>query len=260
MNEERARILALLDAPPVSGSHLGRTTLARWAAGELEDPKIAHHLAGCDHCQDRLDTLEAERRAFLIRRPLAPFLAGLEAKKPFWRRWRPIFTGGFVLAAAAATGLVLMSPSIDSDPILNSPKTRIKSGVGLSFHVRTSAGIADGQPGGVYHPGDAIQLRYTSPTAGHLVVVSLDARGAVTPFYALDVEPGVAQLLEGSVILDDALGTERIIGCFSDSISTTTVVEAGQAALQAAQGDPQAVQRLDLDCVQASFTIIKQAN
>jgi hypothetical protein len=265
-DEETARMIALLEAPSVTPGHLGRTILSRWAAGEYhgaERAELAGHIDDCPHCQTRLSTLEAERRAFLVQRPTATFLAGLEARQPvaWWRRWTPAL-GGLLLAGAAAAWFSLVTPAVP--PAALAHQTRIKSGVGLTFHVRTAEGVADGQPGGTYHPGDAIQLRYTSPKPGHLVVVSLDARGAVTPFYdadgrSLNVAPGTAELLDGSVVLDDALGTERIIGCFSETpLSTATVISAGQAALQAAQGDPAAANTLDLDCVQATFTIVKQ--
>ena len=253
--------------------HLGHATLARWAASELRGAArdtAAAHIEGCAQCQARLKEMEAQRRAFLVQRPTSRFLADLEARrpKPWLRRWAPSF-GGLLLAAAAALWFVVLAPNpgpTTPGVLPDVHHTRIKSGVGLSFHVRTVDGIHEGQPGGVYHPGDAIQLRYTSPGPVHLLVVSLDSSGAVTPFYdaqgrSLTIEPGTAQLLEGSVVLDDTLGAERVIGCFSrEPLSTQAVIEAGEAALKAAGGDPKAVERLDLDCIQTGFTILKRAS
>ena len=121
-----------------------------------------------------------------------------------------------------------------------------------------------GLPGAAYHPGDSLQLRYTTPAHRHLLVVSLDGHGAVTAFYerwgrSLSIEPGVAQLLQTSVVLDDAVGPERIIGCFSHApLRTSQALEAGRRALAAAGGDPRAVESLDLPCDQTSFLIEKR--
>lgn len=142
--------------------------------------------------------------------------------------------------------------------------TRLKTAYGLSFHLQSGGRVEPGRPGAVCHPGDRIQLRYSSPRQGHLLVISLDSGGAVTPFYddrgrSLDIEPGVARLLEGSIILDDAIGPERVIGCFSeDRIETEAALAAGRRALDAAGGDPQAVKELDLPCEQVGFLIKKR--
>lgn len=262
--EERARMLALLESPPVTPGHLGHTRLRQLAAGEPIDPALAAHAADCPHCRARLDALEADRRAFLARRPTGALLAALEARAsapPWWRRWLPALGGGLLLAGAAALALT-WAPAAPAPP--EPDGVRLKAAVGLSFHVRTPAGVSDGVPGGTYHPGDAIQLRYNSPAYEHLVVVSIDGRGTVTPFYdadghSLGIEPGVGKLLDGSVILDDAEGTERIIGCFSpEPLDTATVVAAAEAALADAEGDSAAIDRLAVDCAQAAFTIEKR--
>ena len=136
--------------------------------------------------------------------------------------------------------------------------------MGLDFVAEVDGAVAPGRPGGTYRPGDRIQLRYTAPAATYLVVVSLDSRGAVTAFYddagrSLALEPGVARVLDGSVVLDDALGPERVVGCFADApVATGEVVAAGRRALRAAGGDPAATGPLDLPCEQATFLIHKR--
>lgn len=261
--EEEERMLALLEAEPVAPGHLSRAALHRVLGAEA-DAAARAHAEGCPHCRARLDALDAERRAFLSAHPPAAFAAALEARRraarPWWRRvWLP--GAGLALAAAAAAVLLLARPTVEPPP----PTTRVKAAVGLSFHVRAGDTVRDGQPGAVLHPGDAIQLRYSTPAHRHLVVVSLDGRGAVTPFYddagrSLAIEPGAARLLEGSVVLDDALGTERVVGCFSPTpLDTDAVVTAARAALRVAGGDPRAVERLPLDCAQATFTFEKKA-
>ncbi len=258
----------LLERSPVASGHFGAHTLAQYAASELGSERhaeVAAHLAGCDRCRARLDDEDAERRAFLARRPTGAFLAALERRRPepWWRRfrWQPWL--GAALAAAAMVALVVQSGALTNADGPGS-RNRLKTAFDLSFHVRSGDVIELGKPGGIYHPGDAIQLRYSSPTEGHLVVVSVDSAGAATAFYdasgqSLQIAPAVAELLDGSVVLDDALGPERVIGCFSDTpLATDDVLGAARAALDAAGGDPRAVGALDVPCRQIGFLIDKQ--
>ncbi len=246
MKDEEDPMRWLDDPLPTPGAH----TAARVHAGELDEPVDPARLA----------ELEAERRAFLTRRPTSAFTAAIEARRRRRRlRWGGLLTFGLTATAAAAALLMVPVPP----PEAAGPSVRLKAGVGLSFHVRSGGEVTDGQPGGTYHPGDAIQLRYTSGRHDHLVVVSLDSAGTVTAFYdaagrSLPVTPGVGRLLDGSVVLDDALGPEAIFGCFSDApIDTEAVRRAGVEALRSAGGDPAAVRRLDVACDQARLLIHK---
>jgi len=255
--------LSLL-APP-SSDHPGAHLLGRLAAGEPDAPELAAaaaHVEACPTCRARLSDLDAERRAFLALHPTPAFLATLETRRASrrspWARLRwPLAASALALAAAALLVVALLPAA--------PPETRLKSGYDLSFHVRSGDRVALGQPGARLHPGDAIQLRYSAPRAAHLVVISLDGAGAVTAYYdadgrALPVDPGVAVLLDGSIVLDATLGPERVIGCFSEApLTTAAVLAAGTRALAAASGDPAAVTRLPLPCPQATFLVDKVA-
>ncbi len=253
---------------PVPDGHLGQAALLR-LLGDEGAPAEADHLARCAACRARADGLAAHRDAFRAQHPPAAFMAQLAARRaaqrPWWRRPVALAAGIGLLAAAAAVIIAVQAPVAPAPSGHGAASgTRIKGGVGLSFHVRSADGVRDGAPGAVLHPGDAIQLRYSTPAHRHLVVVSLDSRGAVTPFYeagghSLAIEPGSGQLLAGSVVLDDALGPERVVGCFSDApLNTAAVLAAGRDALAASGGDPTQVSRLPLDCAQTAFTIVKQ--
>ncbi|MBU0553657.1 hypothetical protein KJ940_19455, partial [Myxococcota bacterium] len=229
-------------------------------------------------CAARLETGRASAAAFLRARPPSAFLAALEARRvqaeavteavteagpraleaptpP--RRRRARLTMGLLALAAL---ILLAWPPRPPPP---APTTRIKAAVDLSFHVKRGAQIHLGRDGEALSEGDQIQLRVSTPRPAHLVVISLDGAGAVTPFYdddghGLALGAGVAQLLEGSVVLDEALGAERILGCFSSApLETAQVIQAAQAALAAVGRDPRRVERLDLPCDQASFLIDK---
>ncbi len=256
MTEEEKAMMALLQEPVANGRPT-RHTLARMEAGEIPEEIDTAAAEGL------VRELRADREAFLATRPTATFLAGIEARR---RRKRPLrwLVPTSAFAAAAAAALLTWVPAEQVAESVAPPVTRLKAAPGLSFHVQRDGAVADGTPGGVYHPGDRIQLRYSTGAHRHLVVVSLDSSGAVTPFYdaggrSLGIEPGVAQLLDGSVELDGALGPERIVGCFSEEpLSTARIVKSGEAALAAAGGDPARVDRLDAACAQATFLIDKR--
>ncbi len=249
------------------GAHPGRLTLGRLGAGELspaERAAVLAHVAGCARCRAVIDDDEAERLAFLARRPASALLAALEARRrtPWWRRVRPASWIGGLVAAAAALLLAVQTGDLSDS---GGGGTRLKAAFDLSFHVRSGQTVEVGVPGASYRPGDAIQLRYSSPVDAYLIVLSVDSVGAATAFYddhgrSLPIAAGVAELLDGSVILDDALGPERVIGCFSDApLATADVLAAARAALSEASGDPRAVARLGAPCRQVSFLIDKRA-
>ncbi len=245
-------MIALLDDPVVA-NRPSRHTLAQVEAGEL---------AG-DQSHPLVRELAADREAFLLLHPPHRFAAALEERKARgrWRRAQFIFPVVLVASAAAVVAFTW----VPNMPLEVTQQTRIKAAPGLSFHVERNGMTQPGTAGGVYHPGERIQLRYSTGTHRHLVVVSLDSSGSVTAFYdaaghSLDIEPGVQRLLAGSIILDGSLGPERIVGCFSnEALPTEDVVKAARDALRTAGGDPAKVKRLGADCAQATFLIDKRA-
>ena len=272
MPEEETTMDWLDAEAPAPDGHLGRHTLARLRAGELTgEPReeAEAHLAGCARCEARVEAMRQDAADFLARRPAAALTGALATRERgpgLWERLRRLLTRpalGLGLAAAVTAGLVLTVWPGPSEGPPDEPKTRLKTAVALEFHVLSGGAVSHGTSGDTLHPGDRIQLRYSTPEHGWLVVVSLDSRGAVTPFYdsdgrSLAIEPGVAHLLDGSIELDDALGPERLLGCFSRKpLSTARVVAAGQRALAAAGGDPAAVSALDVPCAQATVIIRK---
>lgn len=243
---------ASLDAPRVSAAAPGEASLREEAATDA---------------------------AFLARHPAGAFMAQIEARRlqqmSFWARlnvWiqSPSGVGLGLTGAVAALALVLWPAPVTLTPqapgvVAPAGGHRLKTAVDLAFYTRSGDTVQLGTPGGSYHPGDQIQLRYSTPNHRHLVVVSIDSAGAITPFYAdgarsLRIDPGVAKVLDGAIELDGTLGPERIIGCFSAApLDTSKVVGAARAALEAAGGAPDRVERLPLDCAQSTFLIHKAA-
>lgn len=255
MDDEIGALEARLDE--ASPAHPGRHLLARFEAGELDDPSaLAAHLDVCARCAGLVAEMGRDRQAFLALRPPATLQRPTPAPS-LAARLRLWLVGPTLVAAGLAWWLVPREAPAPAG-------VRLKGAVDLGFHVRSDGEVRRGELGDVVHPGDQVQLRYSTPQHRYLVVVSLDARGAVTPFYddagrSLAIEPGTARLLDGSVELDDALGPERVVACFSAApLETARVVEAGRRALTAAGGDPRAVEPLDLPCDQAGFVLEKR--
>ncbi len=164
-------------------------------------------------------TVAAEAEVFLAEHPWSEMRAVIKAglatpAPPWWRRLLPsgpVAAGLSALAAAAITIVVFQDPG---------PSVRPKGGADLSFVVRRGDAVVPGDPEALYHAGDRLQLRYSTAAHTHVLVVGRDGRGEVAPWYDDDglsvaIAPGRDKLLQGSVILDESPGPERVYACFS---------------------------------------------
>lgn len=123
---------------------------------------------------------------------------------------RPGFVA--IAAVAAAAALMVLQPS--------GPSVRPKGGVDLSFVVRRGDAVVPGDPEALYAAGDRLQLRYSTAAHTHVVVLGHDGAGRFSPWYeqrgmSVPISPGRDRLLDGSVILDESPGPERVYACFS---------------------------------------------
>src|SRR5262249_6301084 len=102
-----------------------------------------------------------------------------------------------------------------------------------------------------------------SDRKGFLGIVGIDSARKVTAYAPaegtlLAIPKGKNMLLEGSIVLDETLGPERIVAVrCATSMPIARVVEKATQALEAAGGDPVAVTAIDLGCTQTSFLIKK---
>ena len=234
-------------------SCLSDLILDRLILGELAaEGAIAEHLAGCATCRAQLADLRAHQAAFEA-----------EAVPPSprrQRRWprRPLVVSiATALASAAAVVVVLHRPS--PTPV------RMKGGFTLELVARRADGSIDTVlPGGTLAGGDAIRFRVSAPASGRLVIVGLDSAGHVTPYTpstgsAQPWPAGAGVLVDGSIVLDDTPGTERIVALLCDrAVDVGDAVAAGTRALAVAGGDPRAVSRdLGLGCAAATTWFAK---
>ncbi|HEX4457717.1 MAG TPA: hypothetical protein VIA18_07085 [Polyangia bacterium] len=205
--------------------------------------RAAAHLKTCAACSARLAELESQSR---------PFMNDVAARQPIRRARRNWAWGGLGVTFAAAAAFTLWLVPVRS-PV------RTKGGLHFEIIAKHGNSVDTILPGSELAPGDAIRFRLTPPRAGYLGIIGLDAAGNVTPYAptagaTMRMQGGAAQLLDGSIILDDTAGAERVVALFcARSLDMAAVVDAGKRALAQAGGDPRQVSgNLGFDCASAS--------
>jgi hypothetical protein len=187
--------------------HVSDLQWDRLLAGELTAGAgdAAHaHAAGCVACAARLRELTAERDAFRLR-PIAIPLS--RAPRRWWRWAVPLVP---VLAAAAVLLVVRARP--------DDPGERPK-GVGpvLLLSVGRPGALVAVASGDVVGPGEYLQAGYTTARDGFGAVLSRDGAGSVTAYVAargdqmVALPAGVERSFPQSTVLDDVIGSERIV-------------------------------------------------
>ncbi len=246
--------------------------LRRYRFGELsgeERAAVEARLAEDPEVRARLARIAAEESAFLGGVDLAvESVAILEkldrapAPEP-GRLRRLLTTRGFQLVAAFVLLLALIP--LARPFVSHGHHNRTKGSVQLEMFIKDEAGVRKGDDGMRLREGDQIQFRYRAVGRRYLFVVSVDSRGAISPLYpdvtgkSIEVRPDGLHTLEGSVILDDAVGPERIFAVFSDAPVSYRSIE--RALSGRSEGDLRRLQHLDLegeDVDQATILIIKE--
>ena len=163
--------------------HPSQLALERHALSELPRgarAELERHLADCPRCRDRLAALRADDERFAAGPGQGPALdraldaLAAAAAPPRPRRWRRATLAAGALAVATALAiLVWPAPPRDLDG------RRKGGGVRLEVVRRTPAGAQQWlERDPRVHPGDAIRFRVSSPTAGYVAVLGLDAQRA----------------------------------------------------------------------------------
>lgn len=180
------------------------------AAARIEDaasktPALAAYLA----------ERRAEQEAFALHRPRLTF-----DERPSWRQrfkhaWAPV---GIAAVAAGFAIFFLTQPPDESGLYARG------SALSARLIAKREAVVFPVGPQTPLRAGDRLRLEITLETPSACSAVGVDAKGASTVLHdEVPLEKGV-QLFPQSVVLDDALGRERIIvGC---SIAAAALQEA----------------------------------
>ena len=254
---------------------LSLSVLRRYHFGELapsEAAQVKEALEKDEQAAARLAQIQAEEKLFLERVDLntesVAVIERLHQSPPsLLDRIRKLLVGRTFQAATAAVLLVVLIPvGLWWTPNPKGPN-RTKGSVQLEMFVKGQSGVQPGIDGMTLQEGDQVQFRYQAVGRNYLFVVSVDDDGVVSPLFPDSPSQSIAvrsdgkRVLDGSIILDDAVGPERFFAVFSDRPISFEDIKKAVGRSAADQPDLKALQRLDFnpqDIDQASILIVKE--
>lgn len=213
-------------------AHISPLTLDALALGALDPDAVElvqAHLAGCADCRGDQETAAALRDQF-ARTVLPRGLPGRRRSR--YRLWlaAPVFAGLYWL-------LVPGSPR--PAPI---PELAVKGDAGWAVYANRDGQTFVVRDGIALVAGDRIRFTVMPERARYLIVALIDGRGAATVYYPYDGQysapiTGQRVELEGSIVLDDAPGPERIYALLSDRPLAAADVKAELQTVAAGGAD-----------------------
>ncbi len=240
--------------------------LDRLVVGELADSAhdgVRDHVSGCARCTGRLDERKAIAATFASDVGLEMRVAAAQRAVGGPRRRATWIAAAGAVAAAAVVLIVVVRRPQGGEEQGGTPGIRTKGGLSLGLVAKHLDGqIESVTSPATLAPGEAIELEISTKTAGFVAVVSVDAAGVVSTYAAPQrLEAGARQLLDGSIVLDETLGVERLFAVECPAtFAIEPVVAAARGKLAAAGGDPARVDVIGVEgCSEASFSIRKAA-
>lgn len=227
---------SLSDSAPSSACGRRRHELLRLHFGELTGDvqfELRTHVDGCAECAGHLVQIEREQVAFQSTNDAAAASVGIlarldapDASPTIAARWAAGWTAWIrPLVAVAAVALVIALLPISWGPAWGPGSggfNRTKGGPTLQMYVNSVDGPVRASDGVELEAGDQIQFRYDAAGRRYLLIFSVDGRHAISSLYPAEsgpsilIEPTGLHTLDGSVILDDAVGPERVFAIYSD--------------------------------------------
>jgi hypothetical protein len=271
-----------------SGLQIARWEAGRVAAGE-DSLDLADHVRSCARCSARVAELadargelfpgDAARESARVAHTLLVADAVRRARgaqQSRWRsRWAIRWAGLPVLAGAAAVFLLLPKPRDRAPAPTNGPEAinfssasgdgqagvRAKGHLVVQAFCKRKDAVFPVEDGGTFLSGDRLRFAYSAPSAGNLMIFSVDDRGQIFPYYGDDslrsvpVAAGARAMLPGSVELDDHHGLERVFALWAAQPLDGGQVRQAVASALAAAGDIGRVEKLGLAVDQVSYLL-----
>jgi hypothetical protein len=131
------------------------------------------------------------------------------------------------------------------------------------LHADERGNVAPLADGGTVPARSRVGFAVSTDHDGSVVVIGLSPPGRAALYSPTAgaprrIHPGARTVLPDRPALDGVAGTERFVAVFCKApLPAATVVKAGERALQAAGGDPDAVRTLDLGCAEAFAAVRK---
>ena len=215
-----------------------RFELIRLAVGDLSSQHledVRSHTLACQKCAQELARIEQQKQSFLSHHPWEKNseLLFMRVNTARISRRRPAWFFPAIATVFAVGGVLCFLLFFKPEP----STIRTKGDVSLSFFVQRGTHIVPGVSGGEYQANDQIQCVYSSGPNHYLFLVSLDEKGRISNFnyqgkaQSIAIIPGNNQVLEGSIILDESNGLERVFAIFSDQpLEFSFIEQAGKQA------------------------------
>ncbi len=242
--------------------HDNKLLLERFSAGEIDGAEarlVEEHCAACGECSDYLKMLSGERQRFLAAHPFPRFNRAAAPGQPWHAKLRDMLRRPSLVPAYGLIALLLMlSPMLYVKVFVPSGgDIAFKGGDGLSFLLQRNGRVSACTPRDTLFPGDRLQVLYSLSKTGHVSLLSVDSRGALSwyqpdrqsPFCSVPVKPGINQGYPAGILLDDSPGQELIIALFSKNrLSKESVQTWVDAAYEKSHADLTVLKR-ELDAI-----------
>jgi hypothetical protein len=227
---------------------------AYWLAGRPEDHPVHGHLEGCEKCRKRL--MEWEQAEDKFQKEVFPATEEKVVERLSGSR-SGFFTYPRLAAAAAVVLAVVLAVALWRPADREATYIGIKGTLGLEVYCQRADQVFRVNPGERLLAEDRIRFAVSTPGPGQVMIVSVDQQGEVSLFYPAGPVEGGRVELEGSTILDESKGPERIFAVFSGGDLDFGAVESAVARGLEETGDVVKLQRLPLELVQNSLLIQK---
>lgn len=210
-------------------SHL---MLSRLKADDLKPAEVqavSSHIAGCEVCAALSLSMDENIKSFESK--MAQSMAALSSRMDDIvvadrrRTGRRLFAVGTVFAAAAAALLVFMLGFQKQNEPEDEGGVRFKGGLSLEITAARGTDQFPVKDGTRLREGDRVRFSVTVDRPGYLTVFSVEADGTISPFYpdtpvdeaaeSLALDKAGRHTLQGSILLDNAVGEERFWVVFS---------------------------------------------
>jgi hypothetical protein len=230
---------------------------AFWLEGRPPDHPVQSHLDACERCRQRLG--EWERAEGKFRSEVFPATEEKVVERLSGSRagFRGFFTYPRLAAVSAAVLAVVLAVFLWHPGDRGSTYIGIKGTVGLEVYCQRADRVFRVQPGDTLLPRDRIRFAVSTAGPGHFMIVSVDQRGEVSLFHPSGPVPGGRMELEGSTILDESKGDERIYALFSEQVIDFNSVQAAVGRGLKDSGGVENLVTLPLELAQNSLLIQK---
>ena len=221
----------------MSHVHLGELAIARLLLGGAEPPA---DVADCPDCRVAIGQARGEVASFVrvIGPRTLPAIEGRLAR----RRLVRFTAAGLAVVTAAALLWLANRPATGAATRL--PVIAAKGGPTLHVMVRHGTGsgdhVFDAENGAHLVPGDAIRFVLDTEGGHYVLVLSVDSAGQINVYhpYGGDASAPIDTaarrvVLDGSIVLDDAPGPERIWAVISDRPISVATLRVQLAAIRA---------------------------